>query len=50
MTNDELFEKTIDTITELFRDTSVSKADCKANLQALIDEITILLDSLEEMQ
>lgn len=47
MTNEELYEKAIDAINDLFSDTSVSKEDAKGNLQGLLDEIAILMQSLE---
>lgn len=46
--NEELYDKAVDAITELFNDASVSQEDCKNNLEALISEIKIMIESLEE--
>jgi hypothetical protein len=48
MTNDELYQKCLDDITELFSDNSVSQSECRNNLNALIDEINFMIDTLEE--
>ena len=45
--NEELFDKALDAIVELFSDTSVSQSECKNNLESLIGEIEILLDTLK---
>jgi len=47
MTNDELYEKCLEDITKLFSDKSVSQIECMNNLNALIDEINIMIDSLD---
>ena len=48
MTNDELYEKALDAITDLFCDLSVSVSTCRENLEALKDEIDICLDACPE--
>ena len=47
MTNEELYDKAMEAITDLFSDTSVSSRMCKENLANLVDEIHIMIDSLE---
>ena len=46
--NEELYQAAIDAITELFSDKSVSVSDCRANLEGLIEEIKMLLESLPD--
>lgn len=41
-----LYEAALDAIKRMFNDRSVSKEEAKRNLQALKDEIDILIDSL----
>jgi len=48
--NEQLYEQAVEAITELFNDTSVSQEDAKANLNSLIGEIQIMLDSIEEAE
>lgn len=48
MNNEELYQAALETITELFRDKSVSVSDCRGNLEGLKDEINTLLESLPE--
>jgi len=48
MTNDELYEKTMDAIRKLFGDTSVTQKQTKIALEALIEEIQLLIDTLED--
>lgn len=48
MTNDELYGKAKDAIDELFSDKSVSQSEAKRNLQNLIGEIEILIDTLQD--
>lgn len=43
---DSLYEAAIRAIKNLFNDRSVSQEQAKANLQALRDEIDILIESL----
>lgn len=47
-TNEELYEKALEAITELFSDTSVSQSECKRNLQELISEIKTMIGSLSD--
>lgn len=47
MTNEELFEKALDAIKNLFSDTSVSQRQAIDNLEELKGEIEILIDSLK---
>ena len=46
--HDELYDKAVEAITLLFSDTSVSKQETASSLNGLIEEIGIMLDSLEE--
>ena len=48
MDNAELYDKALEAITELFNDTSVSQKQAEQNLNSLIDEITILIETLDE--
>lgn len=45
--NEALYEKAMEAIMELYSDTSVSRAEAKVNLKSLMDEIRILLETLE---
>jgi len=47
MSNEELFEKAKEAIAELFSDMSVSQSTTRKNLNALVGEIEILLDTLD---
>ena len=44
--NEILYEAALDAITELFSDTSVDKDDARSNMQALIEHIKELKESL----
>ena len=44
--NEKLYEAALDAITALFSDTSVDKDDARSNMQALIDHIKQLKESL----
>ena len=48
MSNEELFEKAKEAITDLFSDMSVPQSTTRENLNALVGEIEILLDTLQE--
>jgi len=48
MNNQELHDKALKAIEELFNDVSVSKELARLNLVSLIDEINIMIDSLGE--
>lgn len=48
MLNDELYEMALQSINNLFSDTSVSKETAKYNLESLIEEIKTMLESLED--
>lgn len=48
MSNEELYEKAKDAITELFSDQSVSQSECKSNLEGLIGEIEMLISTLKD--
>ena len=48
MDNDELYEKALGAIQELFGDTSVSQSQAKDNLNSLIGEIQIMMEALVE--
>ncbi len=45
--NDELYEGAIDAINELFSDTSIPKEETARAMDALIDEIELLKESLD---
>lgn len=47
MTNEELYEKAMEAITDLFGDMSVSTSTTKENLNTLIGEIQIMIDGLQ---
>ncbi len=47
--NQELYDTAIYAIEELFGDTSVSKEKAKENLESLIHEIEVMIQSLKEM-
>ena len=47
MTNEELYEKASTAINELFSDQSISKQKCVENLESLIDEMQVMIDSLD---
>lgn len=49
MNNEDLYNKALETITELFNDTSVSQKEAKANLESLISEMEIMIESLDEI-
>ena len=44
--NQELYHKAMNAIDELWADRSVSKEDTKINLQAIIEEIEMKIESL----
>ena len=46
--NQKLYKGALQAIRELFGDTSVSQEEAIQNLQSLIDEINIMIESLEE--
>ena len=46
--NEQLYDKAVEAITELFSDQSVSKDETVVNLNSLIGEIQIMIESLEE--
>jgi len=48
MLNEELYEKAVEAITELFSDSSVSQSTAKKNLNSLIGEIEILISTLSD--
>jgi hypothetical protein len=48
MDNHELYETALEAIGKLFGDRSVSTSEARQNLESLIDEIRIMLDSLDE--
>lgn len=47
MDNQQLYEKALNAITELFNDKSVSISDALKNMKNLCDEINIFIDLLE---
>lgn len=47
MTNEQLYEKALEAITNLFNDESVTIEKAKENLEGLIDEIGIMIDSFD---
>jgi hypothetical protein len=47
MNNEQLYEKAMQAITSLFNDTSVSRSECRRNLEELIGEIKTMIDSLD---
>ena len=46
--NDELYQKAVDVISELFSDSTVSRDKTIENLEGLKGEIDVMLESLEE--
>lgn len=48
MENDKLYNQALEAIRTLFEDTSVSSEEAKRNLNSLIDEIYIMLETLPE--
>jgi len=48
MSNEELYEKALEAVTELFSDKSVSQSECKSNLETLIGEIEMLISTLSD--
>lgn len=46
--NDELYKKALDAIKELFGDDSVGQSKARENLEALKDEIDVMIDTLED--
>jgi len=44
--NEELYEGALDAIKDLFSDDSVTQSECRENLETLIDEIRVMIDSL----
>lgn len=48
MSNSELYQKALDAITTLFGDTSVSQAQAKRNLNALMSEIETMIETLPD--
>lgn len=47
MSNEDLYDVALAAVMELFGDTSVSRGDCRRNLNALQGEISNLLDALD---
>lgn len=45
--NEDLYEKALKAIEELFSDTSVSQREARKNLNGLISEIETMIDTLE---
>lgn len=48
MSNEELYQKALDAIQDLFSDTSVGQAKARENLRGLTGEIEIMYDALRE--
>lgn len=48
MKNDDLYEKALDVINDLFYDQSVSSEQAKNNLENLKEEIDLLIDTLKD--
>lgn len=46
--NEQLYEQASEAIAKLFSDKSVSQEQARENLESLIGEIEIMLDSMEE--
>ncbi len=44
---ENLYDKALEAIKELFEDESATQEEAKANLEALIDEIHIMLEGLD---
>lgn len=47
--NEQLFRAAQDAITALYSDTSVDKEKCAENLQTLIEELEMLIESLGDL-
>jgi len=47
MDNEQLYKKALEAIKELFSDTSVNQEETVRQLEALKDEIDIMIESLE---
>lgn len=47
--NEQLYKEASEAIQKLFDDTSVSQKQAKENLESLIGEIEIMIESLEEV-
>jgi len=47
--NEDLYDQALQAITELFNDQSISQSEAIVNLNTLIDEIQIMIDSLDEI-
>jgi hypothetical protein len=47
MTNEELYQKTLEAVKELFGDQTVDQDMTRSNLEALRDEIDLMITSLE---
>jgi hypothetical protein len=50
MTNEELYEKALEAIRDMFGDTSVGASKTRENLEGLIDEIEMMLDTLDYVE
>ena len=50
MNNEELYDVAMKAISELFGDKSVSRSTCRENLEGLISEIEIMIESLGETE
>lgn len=48
MTNEELYNRALKAIEELFSDMTVPQSRARENLEALTDEIQIMLEGLEK--
>lgn len=46
--NENLYNKALQAIRDLFNDTSVSPDKCRENLKSLIEEMEIMIESLPE--
>ena len=46
MDNSELYEKALQAITELFSDMEVSRLETRRNLESLIGEIQVMIETL----
>ena len=47
--NEQLYEQALKAIEKLFSDKSVSQEQAKENLESLISEIEIMIESMEEI-
>ena len=47
-TNAELYDAAMEAVTELFGDLTVNKTQTMKNLQTLVDEIEVMINSLVE--